>query len=586
MVWIIYALVVLTVSILVGLHLGRFRIAYTEMSGMMLGMMMGMLNGFLLGYAAAALLNSMFWGNLFGILLGLGLGIYYGRAGGLMGVIDGGMGGVMGGSMGAMLAVMVAFPLWAQGWTAVLLGVLYVLGMAGLVALIEQSAPDHAAFHRLLPVFARVVAREVAEEAEAAQYNDTASSGDMRRRPAQAKPQHRLVDYYAVLGLARDASREEISEAYREREAVLAGSDQVRAQRIERGLAILTDARKRQAYDRKLEESEADDQTGMATPKAAGASLKASSGSGTSEQADCCPPSKKVRSSTVAAAAPISSAASQATSAWSQASIRVQTSVVSQTTQRPEASVGSAPAARRPSPVAPAAQSRVLATGSNADTASAGSRIGNAQNSRNRNTNKVSGKVSGKGGATGAAKQREGSGKQQPGRRPVGQQQVRYAQTQKSRHLAISWVGAVAAIVIMMALGWWALSTGESSFGGGTGTGSTLRSKLGDTISTSSTGSLQLSVSVSPDPPQPGPSDLTLQVKDPQGQPVTGAQVRWSIDMTNMRMGPQNGQMTDAGSGRYQAKASFSMAGPWRINVEVSKDGQVTSTAYFDLQIH
>ncbi len=82
MTWIVYALVVLGVSIVIGLHLGRFRIAYTEMSGMMLGMAMGMLNGFLLGYAAAAFSSSMFWGNLLGMLLGLGLGIYYGRSGG------------------------------------------------------------------------------------------------------------------------------------------------------------------------------------------------------------------------------------------------------------------------------------------------------------------------------------------------------------------------------------------------------------------------------------------------------------------------------------------------------------------------
>src|SRR5437016_568735 len=164
--WILYAIVILVISGLIGMHLGRFREAYTEMTGMMAGMTMGMLNGFVLGYAAAAATNSMFWGNLFGILLGLSLGLYFGRPGGLMGVMDGAMGGVMCGSMGAMLAVMVAFPHDAQFWTAILLGVLYIAGMFGLVVLIEQSAPGHAAFHRLLPMFARAVAIEAAEEAE------------------------------------------------------------------------------------------------------------------------------------------------------------------------------------------------------------------------------------------------------------------------------------------------------------------------------------------------------------------------------------------------------------------------------------
>ncbi|MEP6776665.1 MAG: J domain-containing protein, partial [Chloroflexota bacterium] len=244
MAWIIYMVVVLAVSIVIGLHLGRFRIAYTEMSGMMLGMTMGMLNGFLLGYAAAALSNSMFWGNLFGILLGLGLGIYYGRAGGLMGVLDGGMGGVMGGSMGAMLAVMLTFPQWAQGWTIVLLTVLYVLGMAGLVALIEQSAPDHAALHRLLPMFTRAMAREAAEEVGAS-YNITAQPSSHRR----------LVDYYVVLGVPRDASYDEITEAYLDRMEGAAESDQATA-RIERALVVLSDPEKRQEYDGRLQESD------------------------------------------------------------------------------------------------------------------------------------------------------------------------------------------------------------------------------------------------------------------------------------------------------------------------------------------
>src|SRR5438874_1420580 len=50
-VWLVFALVILLISGLVGLHLGRFREAYTEMTGMMAGMTMGMLNGFLLGFA-------------------------------------------------------------------------------------------------------------------------------------------------------------------------------------------------------------------------------------------------------------------------------------------------------------------------------------------------------------------------------------------------------------------------------------------------------------------------------------------------------------------------------------------------------
>src|SRR5919201_60528 len=167
MMWIVYGLAVLFISVLIGLHLGRFREAYTEMTGMMAGMTMGMLNGFLLGFAAAAASgHKMFWGNLFGILLGLLLGVYFGRAGGLMGIMDGGMGGVMGGSMGAMLDVMVQFPPEGIYWTALLLTLLYIAGMVSLVVLIERSAPGHAALHRLAPYFTRAVATEVDESAE------------------------------------------------------------------------------------------------------------------------------------------------------------------------------------------------------------------------------------------------------------------------------------------------------------------------------------------------------------------------------------------------------------------------------------
>ena len=238
MIWLVYGAVVFIVSGLIGLHLGKFREAYTEMTGMMAGMMMGMLNGFLLGYAAGAATASMFWGNLIGIILGLAFGVYYGRAGSLMGMMDGGMGGVMGGSMGAMLALMVYFPLDGLLWTAVLLAVIYVVGMLGLLVLIEQSAPDHAAFHRFLPVFARVMAVEAAEEAGRA--------GSARLTSGRPLP---IVDYYALLGLPTEAAAEDINEVYL---AKLSQSEGADVALLERAVAILSDPNRRRAYDARL----------------------------------------------------------------------------------------------------------------------------------------------------------------------------------------------------------------------------------------------------------------------------------------------------------------------------------------------
>lgn len=255
-VWMLYASGVLLISGLVGLHLGRFRQAYTEMTGMMAGMTMGMLNGFLLGYACAAATNSMFWGNLFGVLLGLSYGAYFGRAGGLMGVMDGAMGGVMGGSMGAMLALMVVFPREALLWTALLFALIYVAGMVGLVVLIERSSPRHAALHRLLPLFTRAIAREVEEVVE-----------EIEPRPDPSSPPVASIpDYYAFLGVTPDASTAQITEAYL---ATLAGAEGEDIRRAELAFATLTDSRRRAVYDRRLQESRS----------AAGA--------------DCCPPPRR-----------------------------------------------------------------------------------------------------------------------------------------------------------------------------------------------------------------------------------------------------------------------------------------------------
>jgi plastocyanin len=233
--WVLYGVVVLGVTLVVGLHLGRFRAAYTEMTGMMVGMSMGMLNGFLVGYAASAATSSMFWGNLVGMPLGLLMGVYYGRAGGLMGAMDGGLGGAMGGSMGAMLAAMLAFPTWAMNWTGLLLVLLYVPGMLGLVLLIERSAPGHAALHRLLPFFTRAISTEVHEELESP-----------TRSPRSPRSPLSITDYYALLGVVPNADSDRIAQAYLEK---LAASDAEQVRQAEIAFATLTDPHRRRAYD-------------------------------------------------------------------------------------------------------------------------------------------------------------------------------------------------------------------------------------------------------------------------------------------------------------------------------------------------
>ena len=98
-------------------------------------------------------------------------------------------------------------------------------------------------------------------------------------------------------------------------------------------------------------------------------------------------------------------------------------------------------------------------------------------------------------------------------------------------------------------------------------------------------GSLQVSLTTDPSPAKPGPVSITVEVKDTQGQPVTGAQVTLSIRHVGMTHGGIDGQLLDQGSGKYQANGSFSMAGTWRAKVDVSKQGLAATTATFDIAV-
>lgn len=147
----------------------------------------------------------------------------------------------------------------------------------------------------------------------------------------------------------------------------------------------------------------------------------------------------------------------------------------------------------------------------------------------------------------------------------------------------LTWIGGVVVTAVVLALSWWGL-THSSNVASGVPAGASART-LGMLRSASSTGALQLGLTAAPDPPRPGPTTFTLQVQDLGGNLVSAAQVTWSLDMTNMAMGRQTGQMTELGAGQYQASANFSMGGPWRINVAVGKAGAALGSGSFDLQI-
>lgn len=429
--WIIYAVVVLAVSGLTGMHLGRFREVYTEMLGMMVGMTMGMLNGFLLGYAAAAVTNSMFWGNLVGILLGLALGVYFGRPGGLMGVMDGSMGGVMGGSMGAMLAVMLTFPRDAQAWTGVLLGGIYVMGMTSLVVLIERSAPGHAAFHRLTPFLARAISIEISEAARNAARYSVPSNGRSKGALANQNEldgqggQRRLINYYALLGISQNASKDDISEAYLEK---IDDADDLNIDRLERALAVLTNSQRRDAYDIRLAESQAILNEPLVDEPQISAGVSALSPGRTGNQTTV----------TVASRAPVPPRVPKGS-----------------LTARPATGTSHAPGnpqnGRGTQPTGSAGGSEASAGSGQTD---APRRAGPPQRQR---------------GSARGPQQNKGGGQGQSSH-TAQKQQARYASApQQRRSSPISWVGGLAAVVILVVLGWWVMTAA-----GGAGVGGTL----------------------------------------------------------------------------------------------------------------
>lgn len=351
--WLLYFLVILVASLVVGRHLGRFQESCTEMTGMMAGMTIGMLGGFALGYGmTAAAGRDLFIGNLIGVLLGAALGGWFGRTGGLMGTMDGAMGGVMGGSMGAMIAAMV-FPDWALNWTGVLFGGIYVVGSGALVALIESRAPEHEAIHWLLPKLA-LVRREprrvhvkgkgapskLAPTTVAASRPAIAGAASTRTATIKiagtpvATPATPMQDYYSLFGVPREAELERIEEAYLD---LLADADIDIVKRADRALATLSNPERRAMYDAALAES----LKRQPEPSEADA------------RGDCCPPPKKKADSgqshstnavTQATLAASTTAANRATTTTQVASVTSRTSSAAQPT------VTKAPAIVQPSP--------------------------------------------------------------------------------------------------------------------------------------------------------------------------------------------------------------------------------------------
>ncbi|MBW3546914.1 MAG: FixH family protein [Actinobacteria bacterium] len=94
-------------------------------------------------------------------------------------------------------------------------------------------------------------------------------------------------------------------------------------------------------------------------------------------------------------------------------------------------------------------------------------------------------------------------------------------------------------------------------------------------------------VTVASEPDPPTPRDTTFEVAvDRDGQPVSGATVCLSLDMTEMSHEASGGQAEETEPGRYEVGVDFGMRGTWEGAVFVTEPGQtpVAAPVTFDVQ--
>lgn len=83
----------------------------------------------------------------------------------------------------------------------------------------------------------------------------------------------------------------------------------------------------------------------------------------------------------------------------------------------------------------------------------------------------------------------------------------------------------------------------------------------------------RISVQPQPDPPQAEDTTFAVRVER-DGEPVSGARVCLSADMTEMSHTGVDGEATEVAPGRYELTLDFSMRGGWTGSVLVAEPGQ------------
>jgi len=107
--------------------------------------------------------------------------------------------------------------------------------------------------------------------------------------------------------------------------------------------------------------------------------------------------------------------------------------------------------------------------------------------------------------------------------------------------------------------------------------------KLPENMAVQQAGDMTVSIALNPYPPTGyNPTDFEVTLTDSKGQVINDAIISLNLTMPTMWMPPNQFPLTAASNGKYSAPGQFTMRGPWRIEVVITR-GTKTQSVFFDV---
>jgi hypothetical protein len=107
--------------------------------------------------------------------------------------------------------------------------------------------------------------------------------------------------------------------------------------------------------------------------------------------------------------------------------------------------------------------------------------------------------------------------------------------------------------------------------------------QLPENMAVQQVGDMKVSIALDPYPPTGfNPADFEVTLTDANGQVINDATVSLDLTMPTMWMPPNQFSLTSVSDGKYSATGQFTMRGPWRIEVVITRGGQ-TQSVFFDV---